>query len=242
MAADILLQQQYSDSERMPSNGAPSSSLKAGFFLHHIEHPHMARLSMKHKIVKFFRYVDDILIIFGPNHSSTQTILAEFNTLHQNLQFAAEMEENKTINYLDIIIHRTPSNWKTAIYRKPTFTDTIIPYTSNHPLQHKYAAVKFFYNRLNTYNLQPEEYQQEENTIQNILYNNSFPRQPHRPHQPKPQKQRQTTHTHQHRSRPHLLTLGKKPHTLPTYSDAPTLILLSTQTKPSTTGYHPYTT
>jgi len=182
------------------------------------------------------------------------------------------MEENKTINYLDITIHRMPSNWKTAIYRKPTFTDTIIPYTSNHPLQHKHAAVKFLYNRQHTYDLQPDEFLQEENTIQNILYNNSFPVQPHKPHHPKPQKQRQTKtpfrtfyttipsqynhinhttpshknrdrlHTHQQKNGPHLLTPGKKPHTLPTYSDAPTLILLSTQTIPSTTVYHPYTT
>jgi len=105
------------------------------------------------------------------------------------------MEENKTINYLDITIHRTPSNSKIAIYRKPTFTDTIIPYTSNHPLQHKHTAVKFLYNRLQTYDLQPDEFLQEENTIQNILYKNSFPIQPHKPHHPKPQKQRQTTHT-----------------------------------------------
>ena len=178
--------------------GAPSSSLIAVFFLQHIEHQHMARLSMTHKIITYFRCVDDILIIFYPNHSSIQTILAEFDTLHQKLQFAAEMEENETINYRDTTIHRTPSNWKTAIYRKPTFTDTIIPYTSNHPSQHKYAAAKFLYNKLHTYNLQPDEYLEKENTIHNILYNNSFPIQPHKPHHPKPQKQRQTTHTHTH--------------------------------------------
>ena len=99
-----------------------------------IEHQHMARLSMKHKIISDFRYVDNILMIFDLNHSSIQTILADFNTLHPNLQFTAEMEENNTIKYLYVTIRRTPTIWKTAIYRKPTFTDTIIPYTSNHPL------------------------------------------------------------------------------------------------------------
>jgi hypothetical protein len=44
-------------------------------------------------------------------------------------------------------------NWEISIYRKPTFTDSIIPYTSNHPSQHKYAAVRFLYNRLNSYGL-----------------------------------------------------------------------------------------
>jgi len=64
---------------------------------------------MKHKI-NFFRYVDDILKIFDHSHSSIQTILANFNTLHPNLQFTAEMEENNMINYLDVTIHRTPTN------------------------------------------------------------------------------------------------------------------------------------
>jgi hypothetical protein len=154
----------------------------------------MARLSMKHKIISDFRYVDNILMIFDLNHSSIQTILADFNTLHPNLQFTAEMEENNTINYLDITIHRIPTNWKTVIYRVPTFADTIIPYTSNHPSQHKYAAVKFLCNRLHTYDLKPDEYIQEENVIHNMLYN-SFPIQPQKPHNHKLQKQQQTTHT-----------------------------------------------
>jgi hypothetical protein len=66
-------------------------------------------------------------------------------------------------------------NIKISIYRKPTFTNTIIPYTSNHPTQHKFAAVRFLYSRLNTYQLQLAEFQQEENIIHNILHNNTFP-------------------------------------------------------------------
>jgi len=166
--------------------GAPSSSLIAEMFLQHTEHLHMARLSTKHRIINYFQYVNDILIIFDPSQSSIQAILADFNNLHSNLQCTAETEENNAINYLDITIHRTPSSWKTAIY--------IIPYTSNHPSQHKCAAVRFLYNRPHMCNLQPEEYWQEENTIHNILYN-SFPTQLHKPHLPKPQKQQQTTLT-----------------------------------------------
>ena len=129
--------------------GVPSSSLIAEIFLQYTEHQHMAQLSTKHRIINYFCYVD-ILIRFDPNHSSIQAIPADFNTLHPKLQFTAQVEKDNTINYLDVSIHRTPSGWKTAIYRKPTFTDTIIPYTSNHPPQHKYAAVRFLYNRLHT--------------------------------------------------------------------------------------------
>jgi hypothetical protein len=56
---------------------------------------------------------------------------------------AAEIEKDNTINYLDVSIQKTPHKLITSIYRKPTFTDSIIPYTSNHSAQHIYVAVKF---------------------------------------------------------------------------------------------------
>jgi hypothetical protein len=93
------------------------------------------------------------------------------------------------MNFLDTSIHRAQDSIKISVYRKPTFTDTIIPYTSNHPPQHKYAAVRFLYNRLNTYHLHTE---QEENIIQSILHNNSFPIRP----------QKSSTHRCKHTASP----------------------------------------
>jgi len=97
------------------------------------------------------------------------------------VQFTAEIEKDQTLNYLDITMHRTPTGIKTSIYRKPTFTDTIIPYTSNYPSQHKHAAVRFLFNRLDSNKLEQEEYLQELNVIHNILYNNAFQIKPHKP-------------------------------------------------------------
>jgi hypothetical protein len=158
--------------------------------------------------------VDDILIIYDANHTDFN-ILHNFNTIHPQLKFTAEQETNNQLNYLDITIHRTPTNWDFAIYRKPTFTDNIIPYGSNHPNQHKYATVRFLYDRLNTYNLQEDYYNAAVATIQNILHNNCFPISPPTPH-PTPgtiRKQSKTTHTHKPQHQSGLLshTLGKKP-------------------------------
>jgi hypothetical protein len=155
--------------------GAPSSSLIAEIFLRHFEYQQLAHLAHTHKITHYWRYVDDILIIYDPNHTNIQAITHNFNIIHPKLQFTADCEKDNTLNYLDITLHKTPIGIKTSIYRKPTFTDTIIPYTSNHPAQHKYAAIRHLYDRLNTYNLGKEEKEHEENTIQNILHNNSFP-------------------------------------------------------------------
>jgi len=54
-------------------------------------------------------------------------------------------------------------------------------FSSNHPTRHKYATVRHLYNRLDPYNLQQEEYQQELNIKDNILYNNYSPIKPHKP-------------------------------------------------------------
>ena len=75
-------------------------------------------------------------------YTNTQSILTDFNSIYPNLHFRAENEQNNTINYLDVPMYKTEHNIQIPIYRKPTITDTIIPYTSNRPTQHKYAAIR----------------------------------------------------------------------------------------------------
>ena len=75
------------------------------------------------------------------------------------------MEQNNLLNYLEVTIHKSPSNIKISTYRKPTFTDILIPYISKRPITQKYTAIKFPYSRLNSNHLHEEEYQQEENII-----------------------------------------------------------------------------
>jgi hypothetical protein len=98
-------------------------------------------------IINYFHYVNNILF-FDSNYTNIQAILTDFNSTHPNLHFTTETEKNNTINYLDISIQKTAHNIRIIITEKPTFTDTIIPYSSNHPTQHKYAAIRYLYNRL----------------------------------------------------------------------------------------------
>ena len=70
------------------------------------------------------------------------------NNIHKHLECKITEEENKTINYLDLSIHRTNNDLQLGIYRKPTQTDTTMHSTSNHPLDHKLAAYHFYINRM----------------------------------------------------------------------------------------------
>jgi hypothetical protein len=112
-------------------------------------------------------------MLFNSTLTNIHSISHDFNNIHPNLDFTSESESNSCLNYLDITIHRTKSNMNFHIFRKPTFTDTIIPRDSCHPSEHKYAAIRYLYNRLHTYNLN-EAKTKEYNTISNILYNNKY--------------------------------------------------------------------
>ena len=98
------------------------------------------------------------------------------NNIHKHLEFKLTEEENKTINYLDLYIHRNNNNnVQIGIYRKPTQTDTTIHFTSNHPLQHKLTAYIFYLNRLLSMTITEQARQHEWNATCTIAVNNGFP-------------------------------------------------------------------
>ena len=80
-----------------------------------------------------------------------------------------------TINYLDLSIHRNTDSIDIGIYRKPTHADVTIQFSSNHPLKHKLASLKFYINRMLTLPLTKWAKQHELKIIFAIAQNNGFP-------------------------------------------------------------------
>jgi len=113
--------------------GAPSSGLIAELVLQHTKNTHLAWISQKQKIINYFRYVDDILLIFDSNHTYIQAIVMDLQHFTPESEIHSRNWEGQHHKLLRHIHPKTPNNLKTSIYRKPTFTDTIIPYTSNTP-------------------------------------------------------------------------------------------------------------
>jgi len=64
--------------------GAASSSILSEIFLQHTEHSHLPRLTQKHKIINYFRYFDDILLIYDSSQTNIQSSLKDFNSIHPN--------------------------------------------------------------------------------------------------------------------------------------------------------------
>jgi len=122
----------------------------------------------------YFRYVDDLLIPYNERETDTEDLLYYFNNIAPKLNFTIEKETRGSINFLDLSIHRDVNSFSVDIYRKPTYTDSIIPIDSCHPIEHKYAAIRYLQNRLNSYQLSREKRDKEKIIIQEILQNNGY--------------------------------------------------------------------
>jgi hypothetical protein len=84
-----------------------------------------------------------------------------------------EKETENKINFLDITIQKEEHKFSFKIYRKPTTTDSITPSDSYHPQEHKHAAIRHMINRMNTYNLNKDDKDNEKNTTEHIVNNNN---------------------------------------------------------------------
>jgi hypothetical protein len=97
--------------------GAPTSSILSEVYLQNLEHNSIFKIMMEQKIVAYFRYVDDILIVYDKDKTNISHMLDLFNNLHPKLKFTMELEEDMSINFLDITIHRLPTGVYASIYR-----------------------------------------------------------------------------------------------------------------------------
>ena len=157
--------------------GSPLSNTIAEIFLQHLEQIYLKQLLDANTIIFYTWYVDDILIVYNTKLISPETICNQINKLHPNLVFSPTHEMNNIISFLDLQITRLPTEIDTDIYRKLTITDTTINFRSNHPIQHKMAAYRYFINRMLTLPLTPANRKIEWHKILTIANNNNFPLQ-----------------------------------------------------------------
>jgi hypothetical protein len=97
--------------------GAPTSS---------VEHKQIYPVLIKQQINGYFRYVDDMFIIYDQNKTSIENTHSKFNKRQPFIKFSTEKVLRESISYLDLTIHRENKNLKFSVCRKPTQIDIII--------------------------------------------------------------------------------------------------------------------
>jgi hypothetical protein len=103
--------------------------------------------SLQFEIPIIFKYVDDLLL--GIPSDQSETVLKIFNSYNKNIKFTLETEVNGKIPFLDILITRSDKQTlQTQYYSKPTASQRIISYTSNHHITQKTNTALGLINRI----------------------------------------------------------------------------------------------
>ena len=93
---------------------------------------HEQRLLQNNKIqglIKWYRYVDDILAIFVTKPHMDNT-LYELNSLHDNLKFTSDCKKDGNFYFLDVNIKIMDGQFYTSTYVKPTNTGLYLLWSS----------------------------------------------------------------------------------------------------------------
>jgi len=156
--------------------GSPLSCILAELFLNHIENKYVWSDKNKYlkKIIFYFRYVDDIIVLFNSNSRQLTLLNKYLNSVHSNLKFTLEEEANNRLNYLDLTIMKCNNSLKFKIYRKPTTTSQTINNNSHHPQNQKMAAYNSFVHRLLSVPMDQTDYEEEVSIIKFIAVANGY--------------------------------------------------------------------
>lgn len=94
------------------------------------------------------KYVDDILAVI--NKDDMNIILNTLNNYHEKIQFTIEIENNLSIPYLDLRLHRQQGKIIFDWYRKTTSSGRIINFHSTQPFKYKINTVTNLINKVLT--------------------------------------------------------------------------------------------
>lgn len=117
--------------------GASISSVIAQLVLEDLENTIIPKLN--YEIPFFYRYVDDCITLVP--RDKTNYILELFNSYNSKLQFTIEIEDNNTLNFLDLSLIRTNNTINTQWFTKSTWSERYINFRSNHPISQKKSVV-----------------------------------------------------------------------------------------------------
>jgi len=86
--------------------GAPTSSILSEFYLQHLENSKIYDILINFNIIGYFRYVDDLLIIYNEKKTNIEDLFYCFNNIAPKLKFTIEKETRGSTNFLDLTIQR----------------------------------------------------------------------------------------------------------------------------------------
>ena len=113
--------------------GSSLSPILANLFMEWLETEQVGRINKGNlNIIKWVRYVDDILIIYKGERVELIKFTDNINKINENIKFTLEEENEGEIPFLDVLLKREGDNLHCSVYRKKTHTNSYIHMFSSH--------------------------------------------------------------------------------------------------------------
>ncbi|XP_043920360.1 ATP-dependent RNA helicase DHX29 [Protopterus annectens] len=124
--------------------GSPCGAIVANLFMAHWERKFVLNHPLwKNRICFYTRFLDDIFILFKGNEEEARLLIEYFNSTTTFLRFTSKFDTCE-IDYLDVKLKKDIRNLRfiSSIYRKDTYINSFLHYTSAHPYKLKKAIIK----------------------------------------------------------------------------------------------------
>ena len=164
----------YHQHEGLPMGGPASPPLANAFLCHH-ETTWISDCPIEYRPVFYKRYVDDTFLLFR-NHAHVESFCSFLNTRHPAIKFTSEVENNNTLNFLDINIVRKNNEFVTSVFRKNTFSGLVTNFNSFIPQIFKLNLISVLTFRAWKICSTSQLLSTELNFISDVLFRNGFPR------------------------------------------------------------------
>ena len=116
--------------------GSPLGPTFANAFLCYCEKEWLNNCPIHFKPMIYRRYVDDIFVLFS-SKEHLHFLVDYMNKQHKCLRFTSAAENDNSFSFLDIKIIHHNQQFKTFVYRKPTFSGVFTHYESYLNQTHK---------------------------------------------------------------------------------------------------------
>jgi DNA-binding transcriptional MerR regulator len=95
------------------------------------------------KPTHWYRYMDDTFVVWPHGEEEIREFLDHLNSIHHNIKFKMEVEQNWSLPFLEVLVSRRPDgSLGHTVYRKPIHTDLYLHAKSTHnPAQKKWVLL-----------------------------------------------------------------------------------------------------
>ena len=153
--------------------GNPLSPVIANIYMEHFEA--LAIESAKFKPATWLCYVDDTFVVWNEGKDKLHSFLEHLNSVRPSIKCTMEVEEDRKLPFLDVLVTGNEDGLVTSVYRKKTHTDQYIHFTSNHDDRVERGVIRCLRSRAMRI-CEAEDLEAEEEHLKTTFQKNGYPR------------------------------------------------------------------